>query len=127
MPQERIWKERLRGLVRDCGSMLRRNAVELRELGEPRAAEISLAMADVTDAFIELSVADPKSDRSCLLASANVHVLQQGNGLGDAIIWPAYRRAGMHRRADEWTTLTNMMREVSRQLEIAGNKKRRRP
>ncbi|SAK58854.1 hypothetical protein AWB81_01761 [Caballeronia arationis] len=87
---------------------------------------MSLAMADVTDAFIELSVANPNSDLGCLLAGANVHALQQGNGLGDAIIWPAYRRAGMHERAEEWTTLTNLVRETCVELQTPVTAKKKR-
>jgi hypothetical protein len=115
MNQETIWKNRLKELIKDCSSVLRRNATELRDLGESRAADMSLAMADVSDALVELSVVQPLTDRSCLLTGANVHALQQGNGLGDCIIWPAYRRAGMHQRAEEWTTLTNLVRETSNQ------------
>lgn len=35
-----------------------------------------------------------------------------GNGLGDSVVWPALRRAGLHREAEEWTAATNETRRL---------------
>jgi hypothetical protein len=123
---EIYWTNRLTELIKNCGSTLRDNADELRALGEVRAADMSVSMSDVSDALIELSVTDPHSAKRCLLAAANVHALMNGNGLGDSLIWPAYRRAGMHRHAEAWTVLTNLVRETSLQLQNSSDNKKKR-
>jgi hypothetical protein len=46
-----------------------------------------------------------------LLVISEVHALSQASGLGDIVIWPAYRRAGMHAVCEEWTARTNIVRE----------------
>lgn len=39
------------------------------------------------------------------------------NGLGDAVIWPALRMAGLHRYAEELTRITNDLRKQSLEIE----------
>ncbi|MDR5785315.1 hypothetical protein P9281_01925 [Caballeronia sp. LP003] len=51
-----------------------------------------------------------------LLAVSELHALSQGNGLGDVVIWPAYRQAGMHTVCEDWTAKTNIVRELRQTL-----------
>jgi hypothetical protein len=121
---ETYWKNCLKQNVKRCGHSLRQNAEELRQRGEPRAADMSVSMSDVCDALLELALANPASEKGCLSAAANVYALLEGNGLGDLLIWPAYRRAEMHRCAEEWTYVTDLIREANQQLQ--GDKKKKR-
>jgi hypothetical protein len=126
MSLEIYWTNRLKELVKNCGGLLRGNSEELRTHGEGRAADVACAMCEVTDALLELALADPPSERGCLWTAANLFGSLLGNGLGDAIVAPAYRRAGMNRAAEEWSVLARYVRQTSQELQNSLETKKKR-
>ncbi|MEX3983682.1 hypothetical protein AB4Y45_32390 [Paraburkholderia sp. EG287A] len=106
------WQNKLELAVKNCADHLRQNAGELKARGHVQAAAAAISMADLTDTTLSALADNPHSALKMLLVVADLHALQQGNGLGDVIIWPAYRRAGLHSTCETWTALTNIVREV---------------
>lgn len=106
------WQAKLELAVRNCAEHLRQHADELKARGHEQAAVTAIAMANITDSTLAAMKNDSHSALKLLLVAANVHALENANGLGDIIIWPAYRRAGMHTTCEAWTALTNIVREV---------------
>lgn len=110
------WQEKLERAVKKCADHLRNHEAELKARGQSKAATTAIAMADITDTTLALLPTAGSDALKLLLVAADIHALRQGNGLGDIVIWPAYRQTGMHRVCEEWSTLTNIVREIRQTL-----------
>lgn len=115
-PATQHWQDKLAVAVKNCADHLRTNAGELKARGHEHAAATAVSMADLTDTTLAAMKDEPHSALKMLLVISELHALQHGNGLGDVIIWPAYRRAGMHTTCEAWTTYTNIVRALRMSL-----------
>jgi hypothetical protein len=56
-------------------------------------------------------MADQQDSRDAIVTGLVISICPlYANGLGDAVIWPALRKAGLHREAETFTEVTNKLR-----------------
>ena len=109
-------KKTLADALAACAGHLADHAGLLRSNGLGEAADCAGAIALLTQAALKEATFNDRDRASVLLAVASLHAQPNGTGFGEGVIWPAYRRAGMHRPCEEWTSLTNELRLARRLL-----------
>lgn len=98
-------------------SFLASRVQDLNSRGQGYASRACQMLAELVQFSTEGVMPSSEADKCTqLLAAAQVLAPLQSNGLGDTVVWPGFRLAQLHRDAEEWTSLTNVLRQLQCQI-----------